>query len=52
MMDKTHQTIKIWKETLKFLRYIHAETGESMVEILDRVIKEDYEKKKKLSQKK
>jgi transcriptional regulator len=48
-MGKDYQTIKIWKTTLKRLRYIHAETGESMVKILERLIKEEYEKKKKVS---
>lgn len=35
---KDTQTIKIWKETLLKLRMLHALTGKSMVNILDRLV--------------
>lgn len=38
-------TIKIWEETLKNLRLLHAETGEAMVVILDRLVQDDLLKK-------
>lgn len=37
------QTIKIWKVTLKKLRFIRAHTGERMVGILDRLVKAELE---------
>lgn len=42
MIEKTHQTIKVWTKTLKRLRHIHAETGEPMVKILDRLVQQEY----------
>jgi len=38
------QTIKIWKSTLKKLRMIYALTGESMVSILDRLVRVELER--------
>jgi len=35
---KDYLTIRIWKQTVKSLRFIRAFTGESMVEILDRIV--------------
>ena len=43
-MDKTHITMKVWRDTLRKLRMIYALTDESMVEILDRVITNELEK--------
>mgnify|MGYP006967020792 CR=1 FL=1 len=40
-MNKTYQTIKIWKSTLEKLRLIYAMTGEQQVKILDRVISKE-----------
>ena len=37
-MSKEHQTIKIWKSTLKNLRLIYAESGVPMIKILDEMI--------------
>ena len=36
-MDNKYTHIRIWKATLKELRRIHAETGESMIVIVDRL---------------
>lgn len=33
-----YTTIRVWKRTLKALRMIHALTGESMVQVLERLI--------------
>ena len=37
-MLKEHQTIKIWKTTLRNLRQIYAVTGVPMIQILDELI--------------
>lgn len=39
-------TIKVWAETRKMLRLIHAMTGESMVTILHRLVEEEWKKVK------
>ncbi len=43
-MSKEYTTIRIWKETLRKLRLTYAETGESMVSILDRLISAELER--------
>ena len=40
-MAKEHQTIKIWKSTLKNLRRIYADTGVPMIQILERLVSEE-----------
>ena len=42
-----YQTMRIWKETLKKLRRIYAETGESMIAIIDRLATEELAKLQK-----
>ena len=37
-MLKEHQTIKMWKTTLRNLRQIYAVTGGPMIQILDELI--------------
>ena len=37
-----HTTIRVWKKTLYLLRRVHAETGESMVEILHRLVEAEF----------
>ena len=44
MNTYTYQTIKIWKSTLKKLRMIHAFTAESMVAIVDRLVRIELER--------
>lgn len=41
-MTEQTQTIKIRKKSLRLLRLIHAETEESLLAILHRVIEQDY----------
>lgn len=43
-VDVLHTTIRVWKKTQQTLRRIHAETGESIVAILDRLASEEYNK--------
>lgn len=38
------KTIKIWKETLRLLRHIHAETGETMTAILQRIVSAEWQR--------
>lgn len=47
-----HQTIKVWVSTLRNLRQIYALTGEQMVKILDRVVKQELERVKQEQEKK
>jgi len=39
-----YHTLRVWKDTLKKLRYIYAETGESMIAIVDRLATQEYER--------
>jgi len=39
-----HITTRIWKSTLRNLRFVKAYTNESGVEILDRLVKQELEK--------
>lgn len=41
--ENKSQTIKMWKSTLKKLRFIRAYTGEQMVVILDRLVRVELE---------
>jgi hypothetical protein len=43
-MDKKIQTIKVSVETLQKLRMLHALTGETMQNILDRLVKTELER--------
>jgi hypothetical protein len=43
-MGAEHTTMRVWKKTLKNLRMIYALTGESMVEILDRIVKQELDR--------
>jgi len=43
-MNKEHITIKVWRQTLEKLRFIHAYTGESLVFILDKLVTEKLER--------
>jgi hypothetical protein len=36
-----YQTMRVWTDTLKKLRRIYAETGESMIAIVDRLATEE-----------
>jgi hypothetical protein len=40
-MNNKFQTIKIWKKTLKALYFIRAYTSESIVALLDRLVKKE-----------
>jgi hypothetical protein len=44
MTQETYTTIRIWKKTLKLLRLIAAMKEESMVAILDQIIRQEYER--------
>ena len=39
-----YHTLRVWKDTLKKLRYIYAATGESMIAIVDRLATQEYER--------
>jgi hypothetical protein len=47
-MEKKVQTIKVFVETLKNLRMLHALTGDSMQKILDRLVKAELDKLQKV----
>jgi hypothetical protein len=40
----TYSTLRIWESTLKKLRRIYAETGESMISVVDRLATQELEK--------
>lgn len=42
-MEKRYTQLRIWRTTLTFLRRIHAETGESLISIIDRLAKKEWE---------
>lgn len=42
--QRPYQTIRIWQQTLKTLRFIRAHTGESIVAILDRLATAEWER--------
>ena len=39
---KEYVTFRLWKKTHKFLKRIHAETGESIIAIIDRLAREEW----------
>jgi hypothetical protein len=39
-----YQTMRVWTDTLKKLRRIYAETGESMIAIVDRLATQELER--------
>jgi len=43
-MCMEYHTLRVWKDTLKKLRYIYAATGESMIAIVDRLATQEYER--------
>ncbi len=43
-MDKKYIQFRLWTETLKKLRRIYAETGESMIAIVDRLATQELER--------
>ena len=48
-MKKQYTQLRIWKDSLKKLRLIYAETGESMISIVDRLAEQELEKLKDAS---
>jgi hypothetical protein len=44
MEKETYTTIRIWTSTLKMLRLIAAMKGERMVAILDRLVRQEFER--------
>lgn len=44
MEQEPYTTIRIWTKTLKLLRLIAAMKGERMVAILDRLVRQEYER--------
>lgn len=45
-MDNRQQTLRIWTKTLKKLRLIAAITGETMVQILERLVSQEWQRVK------
>lgn len=43
-MEKQYTQLRIWKDSLKKLRRIYAETGESMIAIVDRLAAQELER--------
>ena len=43
-MEKEYTQLRIWVATLKTLRRIYAETGESMIAIVDRLATQELER--------
>lgn len=43
-MEKEYAQFRIWVETLKKLRRLYAETGESMIAIVDRLVDQEYQR--------
>ena len=44
MNTKGYETIKVWKTTLRNLRFLHALLGDSIVAILDRLVAQELER--------
>lgn len=42
----TYVTIRIWEDTRRLLRLIAADSGEQMVEVMDRLCREEMAKRK------
>jgi hypothetical protein len=47
MEDNSYQNMKVWRTTLGNLRQIYAITGEKMVVIVDRLVKQELERLRK-----
>ena len=43
-MEKQYTQLRIWVTTLSKLRRIYAETGESMIAIVDRLVSDEYQR--------
>jgi hypothetical protein len=43
-MDTEYAQLRLWRNTLKKLRRIYAETGESIISIIDRLADQELEK--------
>ena len=43
-MDKKYTQVRVWKTSLQNLRRIYAETGESMIVIIDRLAEQEVER--------
>lgn len=43
-MSNEYTSTRIWRKTLRVLRFIHAHTGESIVAILDRLAVAEWER--------
>ena len=43
-MDTEYAQLRIWRNTLKKLRRIYSETGESIISIIDRLAERELEK--------
>jgi hypothetical protein len=41
MSNDTYTQLRIWRTTLKILRLLHAETGEDMIAIVDRLASQE-----------
>ena len=41
MSNDTYTQLRIWRSTLKTLRRIHAETGEDMIAVVDRLASQE-----------
>ncbi len=52
MEKPEYQNMKVWLPTLANLRLIHAFTGEQMVKIVDRLVKQELERIQKEQQEK
>jgi hypothetical protein len=51
MQTEPHQTMRIWTKTHKLLRLIAAHTDESMVEVMQRLAEQEYQRVQKEQQK-
>lgn len=47
MENKRHITIKIWRQTLRKLRFLRAYTGNTLVATIDSLVTRELEKEKK-----
>ncbi len=43
-MDEQYTQLRIWRTTLKKLRFVHALTGEKLIELIDRWADEELKK--------
>jgi hypothetical protein len=52
MVQEKYQVLRIWKQTHRTLRKIAAETGESLVEALERMANEEWQRLEQKADKK